>query len=98
MDGIENHLSKLEHLKFLNINVADDKNMAEVANLIVHSAGKVPNLQSFDFDDFLDSSTIFVKQYAELYPTKKLQVKDMRSVLEFKTREMKLILEGNETI
>jgi hypothetical protein len=83
LDGVNQHLSQLEHLKKLHIEVDSDcktnpLNKTEMINLMVHSAGKVPNLQSFSYARLGDFPSDFVKAYAELYPHKKLTLNGVR--------------------
>jgi len=76
MEGVE-HLSKMEHLKYLFINVAEG-DTDDVLQILVHSAGKVPHLQKFDFDDMLRSNSKFIQLYGQNYPDKKLHINMVR--------------------
>jgi hypothetical protein len=74
LDGVNQHLPQLKHLKKLRIDCDYSIKETEMNNLMVHSAGKVPNLQSFSYVHEDCSSDSFVKTYAELYPHKKLKL------------------------
>lgn len=74
-------LAKMKHLKYLFINVAEGKaamksGKTEEAELLVHAAGRVPNLVKVDFD-FKRGGWEFIKAYGQHYPEKNLIIRHL---------------------
>lgn len=79
LKGVES-LAKMKHLKYLCIKVDKKNNGAqaiEEAELLVHAAGRVPNLLKVDFDFNKKGSWEFVKLYGELFPDKHLLIRHL---------------------
>jgi hypothetical protein len=77
MAGVES-LAKMTHLKYLYMNVAEEAgpDVTGAAELLVHSAGRIPNLVKFDFDYMLKSWE-FIKLYGDTYPNKNLTIRQL---------------------
>jgi len=72
MNDVE-HLSKMQLLKSFNLTLSYAQDEKKILSA-VHAAGRVPFLERFGLvlTNAKNSYSLFLKQYADLYPEKKL--------------------------
>ena len=71
-------LATMKQLKYLYIKVDEGSEINDEAKMLVHIAGRVPNLVKVDFDFNKGESWRFVELYGQVYPDKDLLICQLR--------------------
>jgi hypothetical protein len=71
-------LATMKQLKYMYIKVDEGPYINDEATMLVHIAGRVPNLVKVDFDFNKGESWRFVELYGQVYPDKDLLICQLR--------------------
>jgi hypothetical protein len=77
MAGVE-CLAKMQQLKYIYIKVDEGNGPVGETKLLVHIAGRVPNLKKIEFEFDTIRNWKFVELYGDLYPDKNLLVRHLK--------------------